>query len=159
MRRIFRRSKINLNLGFGKPILRARTLARIFIRPTRGGGFAPDPLGIGRNIKTILNRRNPQSRARPFEIASCGGFVLTNRVPLFGEPYREGKEIVYYDDVKDAAAKIAYYGSHDAEREAIRAAGHERTLRDHSFEKRFKDIFEIIFSANGKSQKGMSKII
>jgi spore maturation protein CgeB len=40
--------------------------------------------------------------------------------------------------------KIRYYLQHDDERETIRHAGHERTLREHTYEQRIMDIFQKI---------------
>ena len=38
--------------------------------------------------------------------------------------------------------KIKYYSKRNEEREAIAQAGYERTLREHTYEKRFNDIFK-----------------
>ena len=40
--------------------------------------------------------------------------------------------------------KIKYYLEHNEEREAIARAGYERTLREHTYEKRFNEIFKTI---------------
>lgn len=156
---VIHRSKINLNLGFGKPIIRPKSFARIFIDPSdRGYRFAPHH--AVRNIKTILNRRRAQSRARPFELAAAGAFVLTNQAPLFGEPFAPGKEMVYYEGAADAAEKIRYYlaPEHDAECEAIGRAARARAIRDHSFKKRFTDILNFVFDGDPK-RTGIAKVL
>ncbi|MDP2598439.1 MAG: glycosyltransferase, partial [Candidatus Liptonbacteria bacterium] len=53
-----------------------------------------------------------------------------------------GEEIVVYKDNKDLAEKIKYYLAHPEEREAIAKRGYERTIREHSTERRFEEIFE-----------------
>jgi len=40
--------------------------------------------------------------------------------------------------------KIKYYLEHNEERKAVAKAGYERTFRDHTYEKRFNEIFKII---------------
>jgi spore maturation protein CgeB len=160
MRELIGRSKINLNIGLGKPIWRLKTLARIFITPKDGNvGYRFDALHAGTNLKTILNRRRPMGRGRPFELAAAGAFVLTNRnAPLFGEPFVEGKEMVTYTDIGDAAEKIGYYLAHDAEREAIARAGHERTIQSQSFKKRVTDILTFV-QQHPKPKGPMTKVL
>ena len=48
--------------------------------------------------------------------------------------------------------KIHYFLSHDREREAIKSAGYKRALTDHTFQKRFEDIFQIIFQQRIKKR-------
>jgi len=40
--------------------------------------------------------------------------------------------------------KIKYYLEHNEEREAIARASYERTLHNHTYEKRFNHIFKIM---------------
>ncbi len=58
--------------------------------------------------------------------------------------YKLGEEIVVYKDNEDLVRKIKYYLAHEDERERIALRGYERTIRDHSTEKRFEDIFRMI---------------
>jgi len=44
----------------------------------------------------------------------------------------------------DLKEKIDYYLEHDKEREKIARAGQRRTLRDHTYKNRVKDIIKII---------------
>ena len=41
--------------------------------------------------------------------------------------------------------KIKYYLEHNEERESIAQAGYERTIREHTYEKRFNNIFKRIY--------------
>ncbi|PIR26825.1 MAG: hypothetical protein COV41_00565, partial [Candidatus Brennerbacteria bacterium CG11_big_fil_rev_8_21_14_0_20_43_10] len=58
--------------------------------------------------------------------------------------YVDGKEIVIFKDTADMIEKIKYYLAHDKEREAIAQAGYERTIREHTYEQRFREIFKIM---------------
>ena len=40
--------------------------------------------------------------------------------------------------------KIRYYLKHNKEREAIALSGYEQTLKEHTYEKRFNEIFKVI---------------
>lgn len=82
-----------------------------------------------------------QVRLRDFEVPMSGGFYLVEYMEELEEFFDIGREIVCYRDFKDLEDKIRYYLSHDAEREAIRQAGHERCLRDHTWQKRFAMAF------------------
>ena len=83
-----------------------------------------------------------QIKGRNFEIPGCGGFLVTSRIDGLDKYYADGKEIIIFEDKDDLIDKIKYYLSHEVEREFIARAGYERTLRDHTYEKRFNDLFE-----------------
>lgn len=96
--------------------------------------------------KIILNSYVSSSNiialnARDFEAAACGSMVVTQDIPEVRKYFEPGKEIITYRDMDEAAEKIRYYLEYDEEREKIAAAGYERTLREHTYEKRFRDIF------------------
>ncbi len=82
-----------------------------------------------------------QIRLRDFEVPMCGGFYMVEYMEELEEFFHIGKEIVCYTGPQDLAEKIKYYLSHDSEREAIRKAGYERCLRDHSWHNRFEMAF------------------
>lgn len=100
---------------------------------------------INLNLSASSDTNSPdQIKGRNFEVPCCGGFLLTKMVPHLQEYYEIGKEVECYDSNGEMMDKIKYYLSHDKERENIALAGHERTLRDHTYEKRFTDIFNQI---------------
>jgi len=55
--------------------------------------------------------------------------------------YKLEEEIVTYKSQDDLIKKIKYYLNHLKEREKIAQAGYKRTIQDHTYEKRFRDIF------------------
>jgi spore maturation protein CgeB len=89
----------------------------------------------------VSGERIVQVRLRDFEVPMSGGFYMVEYLEELEEFFRIGTEIVCYDGAEDLAEKIRYYLSHDEEREKIRNAGHERCLRDHSWQKRLTDAF------------------
>ena len=82
-----------------------------------------------------------QVRLRDFEAPMSGAFYLVEQMEELEDFFRIGQEIVCYTDPGDLVAKCAYYLAHDEERERIRAAGHARALRDHTWQRRFNDVF------------------
>lgn len=83
-----------------------------------------------------------QIRLRDFEVPMSGGFYMVEYMEELEEFFEVGKEIVCYRDADDLIEKIRYYLAHDEEREAIRRAGLERCLREHTWHKRFESSFE-----------------
>jgi spore maturation protein CgeB len=90
------------------------------------------------------NQRIVQLRLRDFEVPMSGGFYMVEYMEELEEFFEVGKEIVCYTSIEDLIDKIQYYLKNDSEREAIRLRGHERCLRDHSWHRRFKSVFEQI---------------
>ena len=77
-----------------------------------------------------------QVRLRDFEVPMSGGFYMVEYMQELEEFFHIGDEVVCYTGMQDLADKIKYYLAHDDERERIRRAGHERCLRDHTWQKR-----------------------
>lgn len=82
-----------------------------------------------------------QVRLRDFEVPMSGGFYMVECMEELEEFFEIGKEVVCYHGPEDLADKIRYYLAHDGERETIRRAGHERCLRDHTWQRRFEAAF------------------
>lgn len=99
-------------------------------------------LGFSSCGETHLGReRILQVRLRDFEIPMSGGFYIVEYMEELEEFYEIGQEIECYGSSEELADKIKYYLTHEAQREAIRRAGRERCLRDHTWQRRFQDAF------------------
>lgn len=83
-------------------------------------------------------------KGRDFEIPMSGGLYLTEAHPELAKVFRPNEEIITYSGIDDLVQKIKYYLSHPAEAEAIRRKGHERALREHTWEMRFDKIFQLL---------------
>ena len=81
---------------------------------------------------------------RVYETLGRGGFIIHPRIPGLELSFVEDKEIVFYDlgDFKQLAEKIDYYRTHDAEREIIRQAGHQRVLAEHTYRHRLYEVLD-----------------
>jgi spore maturation protein CgeB len=69
---------------------------------------------------------------RMFEATGMGALLLTDAASNLGELFEHGREVVAYDSVEDAVAKVQRLLTDDAELNSIARAGQARTLRDHS---------------------------
>ena len=129
---LFNESRINLNMSNS-----ASWDARYLLASPRG----------------LINRiRSPKSveqlKARHFEINGSGGFQLSYYVEGLERHYEIGTEIGVYLDPDDLLQKVKLYLANDALRESVARAGHQRTLVEHTFQKRFARVFERMGLAN-----------
>lgn len=93
-------------------------------------------------VNRLRSKKNvEQMKARIFEVNGCGGFQLSYYVEGIANCYVPDREIVIYADVDDLIEKIRFYLEHDALRESIAEAGYNRTLQEHTFAHRFKNVF------------------
>jgi spore maturation protein CgeB len=83
-----------------------------------------------------------QVRLRDFEVPMSGGFYMVEYMEELEEFFDIGKEIVCYSDPQDLVDKIRYYLEQEDQREAIRKAGYERAVRNHTWHKRFEMAFK-----------------
>ncbi|MEK7507468.1 MAG: glycosyltransferase, partial [Patescibacteria group bacterium] len=142
MTNIIRRRKNNLNKNDTPPLLSAWSLSQLCVRRSIDG-FVPSFRPIS-NFRFWRAISIPHIKARPFELAGNGAFVISGYADDLEAYYKENEEMVFYRSVSDLAQKIKYYLAHDAEREGILRAGVERTLREHTYQKRFEKVFEEI---------------
>ncbi len=89
-------------------------------------------------------RYEEQIKGRTFEVPACGGFLLTGYADNLEEYFDIGKEIVCFKDCNKMIELISYYLKHEKEREEIAEAGYQKTIKEHTYEKRFNDIFKIM---------------
>lgn len=138
---VFAHSKVNLNLSASSGF-DWKNLARVLVDKTRQGYRINTPVQASDNFKSFLSRQRPQIKGRIFEIAGCGGLVMTDGADNLNEYFKEGEEIVVFRDAKDLLAKCKYYLADDAKRAQIAEAGYQRIIGEHTYEKRFMDIFQ-----------------
>lgn len=143
MIRLYSRSKINLNFTESSVVFSPKAVAKIFLKRRADATIRLNGLRemIG-SARTIARRPRRQIKGRNFEIPGAGGFLLTETVDRLERYYIPGKEIAVFSGAEDLIEKVQYYLRHDDEREAVRRAGYERTLREHTFEQRFRTILE-----------------
>lgn len=83
-------------------------------------------------------------KGRDFEVPMCGAVYLTTDQPDLYRVYDAGREVVTYYSKEDCLQKIRYLLAHPEECERIRLAARQRCLRDHTWERRFKDLFKLM---------------
>jgi spore maturation protein CgeB len=82
-----------------------------------------------------------QIKARPFEVAGCGGFVLTEDAPRLDRYFEPGREIAVFRNLRELVDQVHHWLEADDERAGVARAGYERVLREHTYDRRFEEIF------------------
>jgi spore maturation protein CgeB len=94
---------------------------------------------LGDSHRTLRPLR--QVRLREFEATMAGAFYLTGWIEELAELYEIGKEIVCYRSRAELVDLARWYLAHEDQRQTIARAGHARALRDHTWQRRFQDLF------------------
>jgi len=133
MVKIFNASKINLNLtnSASWDIRYLASSSRAFINRIRSK----------KNIE--------QMKARIFEVNGCGAFQLSYYVEGLASCYEIDNEIAVYADADDLIEKIKFYLVNEKLRSSIAEAAYLRTSRDHTYSKRFRNVFARMRLENG----------
>ena len=122
-----------LCFGWGWPSgpVPAEDIPRIVRKSVISLNFSNASVGGGNQIK-----------ARTFEVPGAGGFLLTEYAPGLEDCYRIGREIEAFHNTKELAEKIKYYLCHYDKRDRIAIAGYTRTLLDHTYKIRLKQVID-----------------
>lgn len=144
MLEIFTFSKINLNFT-ETPYMttkdRMKILAKLVVKKELGK-YKFNGHHLWSNLLAGIGTQRRQIKGRTFEVPACGGFLLTGDADNLRDYYVDGKEIVIFKNKADLAEKCKYYLAHENERLAIAKAGYERTIKEHTYEQRFVEIFK-----------------
>lgn len=83
----------------------------------------------------------PHVRLRDFEGPMCRTCFLTGHTDEITDFYEVGREIDTYRSETELIDKTRYYLSHPQAAEQLRQAGYERARRDHTWMRRFEQLF------------------
>lgn len=87
---------------------------------------------------------NSASNMRLFEATGMGVCLVTDHKDNLQELFEPGKEVITYRSAEECIDKIKWLQKHPDEMEKIAKAGQQRTLREHTIEKRAVRLHEII---------------
>ena len=94
----------------------------------------------------------PHVRLRDFEAPMCRTCFLTGHSDEIAEFYALGKEIDTYSSSEELVDKVRYYLARPKAAEELREAGYQRARRDHTWVRRFEQLFR----ETGLTSKGMA---
>jgi spore maturation protein CgeB len=91
----------------------------------------------------------PHVRLRDFEAPMSRTCYLTGESDEIREFYEVGREIVTYSSKEELVEKTRFYLSRPDAAEKLRASGYERARRDHTWVRRFEELFRKSGLPNG----------
>jgi len=133
------RGRVKANIGSDSPIW-----ARY-----QGGAWGNEMYQYLHDARICLNKhidlaQEYANNMRLYEATGVGTLLLTDQKKNLGEIFDVGREVVAYTDTNDCLEKIRYYLAHEDERQAIAAAGQQRTLNEHTYFHRMQELLEIL---------------
>jgi spore maturation protein CgeB len=81
---------------------------------------------------------------RLFEATGVGTLLLTDWKDDLNDMFEVGKEVAAYRTPQECAELVTFYSDHEDERRAAARAGQERTLREHTYRQRMKELVDIL---------------
>jgi spore maturation protein CgeB len=103
--------------------------------------LARSRITINRHINVAENYAN---NMRLYEATGVGAMLLTDKKDNLGDLFEIGKEVVAYTSVDEAIELIQYYLEHSNEANEIALAGQRRTLSEHTYEHRMKELLPLL---------------
>jgi hypothetical protein len=86
----------------------------------------------------------PHVRLRDFEGPMCRTCFITGHTDEISEFYGVGKEIETYNSTEEFVDKVRFYLTHPQAAEQLRELGYQRARRDHTWVRRFEQMFREI---------------
>jgi spore maturation protein CgeB len=120
-------------LGFPNGHIAAERVAEVFSR-------ARIVLGYG---YVAYSSRVTTLKLRDLDGPMSGSLYLTTYNPDLRKLFELGGEIDTYDTIAECVEKIRFYLDHPAERERIASAGRARAVREHTWDARLREAFEV----------------
>ncbi len=98
-------------------------------------------ISFNRHIDVSLNNAN---NMRLFEATGMGSLLLTDKKDNLSKLFEIDKEIVTYTCKEEASEKVQYLIDNPHKASEIALAGQARTLKNHTYEIRMKELLEIL---------------
>ena len=114
-----------------------------------GEAWALDMYNIVYNAYIALNNHISTARCfannmRLYEATGIGTLLITDQKDNLKTLFEPDKEVVVYSSAEECVELISYYLEHEEEREAIARAGQQRTLTEHTYCHRMRELANIL---------------
>ncbi len=81
---------------------------------------------------------------RLYEATGAGTLLVTDMKDNLAELFQPGREVAAYRSTEECIEQIEYYLEHEDERKAVVQAGQARTLREHTYAVRMRELIDIV---------------
>ncbi|MCM8788424.1 MAG: glycosyltransferase [Candidatus Omnitrophica bacterium] len=132
MKNVFRTSKINLSI---EKLATNYDIRFLLADKMRFLSFIKRTI-TEKSLYTI----HKQIKTRHFDICMCGGFQISEYIPMIERYFDIGKELVVFSSLEEMLSLVQYYQKREDERKKIAEAGQQRTRREHLMIHRWQDI-------------------
>lgn len=114
-----------------------------------GMAFGKKMYEIFANSKIVINRhigvaKKSANNMRMFEATGMGALLITDYKNNMSEFFEDGKEVVTYKSSADLISKVKKYLNDDVARTKIARNGQLRTIKDHTYTVRMKELDQIL---------------
>jgi len=132
--------------GYGRETLDADSAVRRYHRGEAWGldmyrVLAESEITINRHIDVAEDNAN---NMRMYEATGCGALLVTDAKKNLGELFCVGEEVLDYRDEDEAVALVERFLADADGRARIARAGQRRTLTEHTYEQRMRELVAIL---------------
>jgi hypothetical protein len=118
-------------------------------RRYRGEAWGLDMYRVLAGARVAVNRHidvadDYANNMRLYEATGVGALLVTDAKSNLSELFEPDAEIVTYSNEDELVEKIEHYLHHEAERARIARAGQQRTLREHTYAHRMRELASIL---------------
>lgn len=139
---VFRNSKININFTSSSFGFNIKSFIKIFFFKTKYSIKIYSISDIIQNIRILFKKNTKQIKGRIFEIIGCKGFLISEEVNDLNKFYNLKNEVITFSDYLDLKSKIYFYLNNKEARERIINNAYKKTIKYHTYENRFRNIFK-----------------
>jgi len=95
------------------------------------------------NLNATSFQMNSAVNQRVFDVAACGGFLLTDCQPDMQELFELGREAICYQDREQLKELVKFYLQHPQQRAEIARQARERVLAEHTYLHRMEKMISV----------------
>ena len=103
--------------------------------------LARSRITLNRHINVAENNAN---NMRLYEATGVGAMLLTDIKDNLNDLFKVGEEVIAYSSIQEAEELVRYYFNHPLEAQRIALAGQRRTLAEHTYAQRMKELIPIL---------------
>jgi spore maturation protein CgeB len=114
-----------------------------------GPAWGIDMYQVLRDSRLTINQhewwaQEHANNLRLYEATGVGTLVITDAKSDLATLFEPGREVAVYRSTQECRELVDYFLAHPAEREAVAAAGQQRTLREHTYAHRMEELLGIL---------------